>query len=248
MKKGKKEYILEYDMKFVNILSIIILVIMILLTYGLIIILKKNELLKVILDLGMIENYYRILILFVLMIGWLVLHEVIHSIAYKVMGAKSKNIVFGVALEKGVFYCKCKEYIERKCYMTSLLAPFILIGVVTYILGFIVNSSYLVLLSIINIGGCSGDLMMFNFFLKQNKKVEFKELGYSSPFCLRTTEDIINKKYKGIKSIREVTNEQETNEGPEKKLTITKQSWIMIIVLLIIMLVDCLLLFINNIM
>lgn len=232
MKKvnDKKEYILEYDMVFANIFSLILLILMILITAALFFLMPSDEI-----DILISEKFgFTFGIFFVIMILWMVLHEIIHGIAYQVMGAKNKDIVFGASLENGVFYCKCKEYVNKKCIMTSLLAPFVLIGVVTYIIGFIINSPLLVILSIINISGASGDLMMFNFFLKQDADVEFKELGFSSPFVLRTSKDLSDKKYLGIKSIREVKDKSETEEGPEKKVTISKVSWIIIIVMIVL--------------
>ncbi len=237
--RKKKEYILEYDLIFVNVLSIVLLAIMILLTIILFNVLPSSlvgELTRKFTEVE-IENNFMLLyvIFFIVMIFWMVLHEIIHSIAYQMTGAKSENIVFGVALEKGVFYCKCKEYISKKCIITSLLSPFIIIGVLTYILGFIINSSWLIILSIINISGAAGDLMMFAFFLKQKDDIEFKELGYSSPFVLRTSDNLAEKKFLGIKSIKEVTDSKETKEDPEKKLTITKPSWIFIIIMLVLL-------------
>lgn len=249
--KQKKEYILEYDLIFVNILSMILLVGMIALTVFFMSTLPisivgplKDKITGCSIDNSFISMYA---IFFVVMILWMVLHEVIHSIAYQVTGAKSENIVFGAALEKGVFYCKCKEYIGKRCIMTSLLSPFILIGVATYILGFLFNSGWLIILSIINISGAAGDLMMFHFFIHQNDDIEFKELGFSSPFCLRTFDDLSNQKFIGIKSIKEVTDPKETEEGPEKKLTITASSWAVLIFLIALVALMLLLqLFINK--
>jgi len=225
-KVERKEYILEYDMTFANIFSISLLLFMIILTALLVILLRVKGFINLL--------YEKYIIFFILMILWMVLHEIIHGISYQIMGAKGKNIVFGASLENGVFYCKCKEYVDKKCIMTSLLAPFILIGVFTYVLGFLIKSTLLIALSVINISGASGDLMMFNFFLKQESDVEFKELGFSSPFVLRTSKNLIGEKFIGIKSIREVKDESETYEGPEKKLTISKTSWFFIIVMLVL--------------
>lgn len=228
----KKEYILEYDLIFANILSFILLFFMIALTAFLGRCFPKvGTLIDLINNIKTNSSYA---IFFVVMFLWMVLHEIIHSIGYQVMGAKRENIVFGAALEKGVFYCKCKEYIDKKCIMVSLLSPLIVIGILTYIIGFIINSSWLIILSIINIAGAAGDIMMFNFFLHQNKDVEFKELGFSSPFCLRTSDELVGKKFLGIKSIREVVDENETKEGPEKKIYISKTSWIFIIVIIVL--------------
>lgn len=242
--KEKKEYILEYDMIFANVLSFLLLIIAIGITGVIIVLFKLPNNFSIYVEDNNLSFYFGIF--FIIMIFWMVLHEIIHGIAYQVMGAKNENIVFGAAIEKGVFYCKCKEYIDKKCIMVSLISPFILIGVVTYIIGFIIKSPLLIILSIINISGASGDLMMFSFFLKQDNDVEFKELGFSSPFVLRTSKNLNEKKYLGIKSIKEVKDESETKEGPEKKIHISKASWIFIIVMLILLILLFVLQTINN--
>lgn len=235
MEKKKKEYILHYDMVFVNLFAFGLLLFMCVLTFGIVQLIDDSTLSFVIEIQGGKSCFYLALFYFVLLV-WMILHEIIHAIAYQVMGAKKENIVFGAALEKGVFYCKCREYISRNCIMVSLLSPFLFIGVFTYILGFCIHSIALIWLSIFNISGAAGDLMLFFFFLKQNKDVEFKELGFSSPFCLRTIEDLTNKKYIGIKNIHLVEDKSETMEEPEKKLTISKASFVVGVVFFVLLL------------
>lgn len=233
----KNEYILEYDMVFATILSVVLLIIPVLICFLLPSDFIVEDLKNNVISGSLVTDW----IFLVLLILWCVIHEVIHAIAYELMGAKKENIVFGGYLEKGVFYCKCKEYINKKCIMVSLLAPFVTIGVITFILGYLIKSTLLVALSICNISGAAADIMMFFFFLKQDDDVEFKELGFSSPFCLKTKKDISNKKYLGIKSIKKVTDPKETMEGPEKKVTISKGTKIFIIVVLVILILSLIL-------
>lgn len=233
----KKEYILHYDMVFGNVLSLIILVLMVIITF---VIINLNDS-SVFSSLNYDTFIWDFILFYILMFGWMILHEIIHAIAYRLNGAKKDSIVFGVALEKGVFYCKCRDYISKKCVMISLIAPFLVIGVITYVIGFLINSLFLISLSIINICGASCDLMMFVFFLKQKNDIEFKELGFSSPFCLRTSDNLENKKFIGIKDIHLVKDINETIEPPEKKITISKFSWIILTILAVMMLLILLL-------
>lgn len=241
-KNNKKEFVLEYDMMFVNVLSIVIMIICGLVTV-LILKLGNFNLEEILILEDESKFWFMYMVFFGVLILWMVLHEIIHYVAYQVGGAKGENLVFGVSLENGVFYCKCKEYISKKCIMLSLLSPFILIGIVTYIIGFLIKSPSLVLLSIFNISGASGDLMMFFFFLKQKDDIEFKELGFSSPFCLRTSDDLINKKFLGIKTIREPKSEAEINEGKEKKITISKFSMGCLVVFVLLFVFSLVMLF-----
>ena len=99
-----------------------------------------------------------------LYIPYLVLHEQLHSLAYVIYGADFKNITFGAYLEKGVLCCLCKQNINKRNILHSLLYPFVFIGIITLIIGIIVNYPLLVILSLTNISGCSGDLLMFYHF------------------------------------------------------------------------------------
>ena len=79
---------------------------------------------------------------------WIILHELIHGVMYYINGAKWKNIVFGVELEKGIFCCLCNEEITRKNILVSSISPCFLIGIVTYILGIIFHNMFLIIFSI----------------------------------------------------------------------------------------------------
>ena len=70
--------------------------------------------------------------------------------------------------------CLCKQNISKKNILISLLFPFIFIGVITYVIGVLFNNSVLIWLSILNISGCSGDLMMFLGLLRL-KNFEYSE-------------------------------------------------------------------------
>ena len=120
MSKGKyKYYTYELDMNVLNILAIILFVVMIILIY------------LIGYSFSGITNY-SLIGLFLLMFGWLMFHEVLHGIGFSIFReVKKKNIVFGIALEKGVFYCMCKQKISKKVIFTSLLFPVTINGDIT---------------------------------------------------------------------------------------------------------------------
>lgn len=176
--------------------------------------------------------YDSIFIFFVIMCLWLVLHEVIHGISYVINGADYKNIKYGVVLEKGILYCKCGEYVNKKNILWSVINPFIYIGIITLIISFIIGSATLLILSIINISGACADILMFLFFLKRDKDLKFREIKDSSTFILKTTEDLSNKKFFAVKLVEEL--DEELEEENDKLITISKPSkWIMIFILVL---------------
>lgn len=243
-----KKYLFEYNLGFVNALSILILLVTLLITYSL----------QLTLDGGFFEEYGLLLfdvsegnesmlslmavtfITVVVMIFWFVLHEIIHGVAYRLCGAKKENITYGVVLEKGILYCRCNEFVNKRTIMISVLAPFIIIGVVTYIIGIIFTLGFLVLLSIFNICGAAGDLAMFGFFLNRKSDIKFRELDDSTTFCLETSEDLVGKKFLAVK-LKRVLNNKELNDIKDEKtkiVNITKFSWGFIIALLLLLLVS----------
>ena len=159
---------------------------------------------------------------FVVMFLWMVLHEILHGTFYILGGAKKKNITYGAALEKGIFYCRCGEYVNKKTIMQSLMAPFTIIGVITLIIGFITKQWWLVTLSGMNIGGAGADLCMFFFFTKRNDDIKFMEYGDSSIFSLKTAENLEYKKFKCVKLI---DKEKVPKNDNKVRLVISKASW-----------------------
>lgn len=195
MKNSKKKYyIFSLDMMFLNIFSFVLLFLVI----GLTILIDKEFLIDSVIYTFSIERLFKT---FILVIGYLMLHEILHSIGYYLYGAKYKNIVYGIELEKGIFYCLCKENINKKNIMNSLMFPLFYIGIVTYILSFIMDSYYLLILSIFNISGCVGDIFTFIFMLRLDKNIEFSEFDDTTSFAIYTDKDISKNKYLGLKYI-----------------------------------------------
>ncbi len=182
----KKYYLYEMKGMFLQVFSIIIFIFMGLLTYFL-----CNDF-KI--------TYNDFIIIFLLMLPYLILHEILHSISYVVNGAKFKNITYGVHIEKGILCCLCKQNISKRNILISLITPFVVIGVITYIIGIILNNSILISLSIINISGCSGDLVMFFDFLRL-KDFQYSEYDNPMAFGIYTKNDLSKKEMFGLKNL-----------------------------------------------
>ena len=225
----EKEYFFEYKMGFMLTVSTIISLVFIIGPAFLIYYLWGDNHLYLLFT----GKTSMLIIAFVVMFLWLVLHEIIHGVFYILGGAKRNNITYGAALEKGVFYCRCGEYVNKKTIMSSLMAPFTIIGVITLIIGFITKQWWLVLLSGMNIGGAGADLCMFFFFLKRKDDVMFMEYGDSLFFSLKTSEDLENKEFKCVKLIDKDNVPANDNKF---RLVISKGSYIVfgIIVLLLV--------------
>lgn len=90
---------------------------------------------------------------------YMVLHELVHGIAYKIL--THEKLTFGLTLS--VAYCGVPHiYVYRKTALISLLAPFTVFGII-FLLGMIIlwgtAAGFLCgILFAVHVGGCAGDL------------------------------------------------------------------------------------------
>ena len=214
----KKHYLFEMNLTVLNIISLILFFGMVLLTL-------------LFYKIGVIHNWnYSVGLIFILMIPYLVLHELLHSLSYVLHGADFKNITYGAHLEKGVLCCLCKQTISKKNILISLIYPFFWIGVCTYVLGICIDSPLLIALSVVNISGCAGDLIMFLDFLFL-KNFEYSEYDNPVAFSLYSSRDLSKKKLFGLKYV-ETVNSLKIKDL--KKVTISKTSIILFVIILVV--------------
>ncbi len=221
----KKYHIYRMNLMTLNTTSIILFIVMILLT-----LIIDRELL---IESLQIKNPFTFILVFLI---YTVIHELLHALSYTIHGAKYKNITYGCALEKGVLYCLCKQNISKKNILISLLYPFIFIGVVTYIIALFLNIKTLLLLSIFNISGAAGDLIMFKFILGL-KNIEYSEFDDEISFGIYTKENIKQNPF-GLKYIK---TENKLTIEDKNKIKISKSSMPVLIILIVLGILDYLL-------
>lgn len=212
MNQERKYYVYEMNGVTLQIISVIFLIIMLFITFFFF-----NE-------ITMTDKDFELI--FLLIIPYLILHELLHSLAYVINGAKFKNITYGAHLEKGILCCLCKQNISKRNILISLLFPFVIIGVITYIIGILTNNTVLIWLSILNISGCSADLIMFLDLLKL-KDFEYSEYDNPMAFGLYTTKNLSKTKLFGLKYIGETKSLEKNNM---KKISISKTNIILFII------------------
>lgn len=177
--------------------------------------------------------------LFIYIIVWLILHEILHGIGFSIFRSVDwKNITFGIALEKGVFYCMCKQEISKKVILTSLFFPVTIIGIVTLIIGMIINHYTIVLLSIMNIVGSIGDIIMIIFFLKVGN-VKYLDLDDCTSFTVISNDDLSQFRVLGIELIDSgIYDRSKIMAMDKRKLVITRPSYILLLVMIIILIIE----------
>lgn len=215
----KRAYVFKMNLLPANIFSFAIFVILIAFTYFLGIPLYPMDM--------------NAALLFLLLILYLMLHELLHGLGYLIGGTKRENIIYGMALEKGILYAMANQELDKKNILISLQMPFVVIGVITYIIGAIISSPLLVTLSIVNLMGASMDLVMFFYILKLNKDTTYSESGEPDEFVLITTDNLEEKKslFFRIKENKKYKESDYVFEK-QKRLRVSKESIIFLLVFL----------------
>ena len=220
-KDNKKYYIFKMNMNVLNIFSFVLLGIVI----GISILIYKDFWKEY------TDNFFKMGLFLLAYFGYMILHELLHGLSYRIHGGKGKNITFGVHLEKSILCCLCKQDITKKNILMSLLYPFFFIGIVTYVIGAIFKLPMLFLLSIFNLSGCIGDIVMFIFISRLPKDIKFSEFDDPTSFAILSSEDLSDRKPFGLKYERTVSTLEKKDM---KRLRVSKKSIIFMVFLLII--------------
>lgn len=101
------------------------------------------------------------LVLFLVFFVTAFIHELLHGLGW-CAGAKEKwkSMYIGIMWESLTPYCHCKEPLTPGKYIFGCLLPGMLLGVGLYIVAFAMGSTFLLWLSMLNILGAGGDLLI----------------------------------------------------------------------------------------
>ena len=225
---NKKAYVYKMNLVPANVLSIVIFIITLFPTFFF--------------RINLYDTGVNTFILFILLLLYLWFHEVLHGIGYIIGGTKRKNVKYGICLEKGILYCMAYQELTKKNILISLQMPFMVIGVITYIIGIIFNLPLLVLLSSVNISGASMDLVMFYYIAKLPKDTIYSESGKNDEFVLISSEDLTIRKSIFLKIV-DVKDYRVEDYIFDKisKFEITKKSIVIIVLFLLLGLVTSIL-------
>ncbi|MGN0447430.1 MAG: DUF3267 domain-containing protein [Acutalibacteraceae bacterium] len=127
-------------------------------------------------DNGLGSYFKRFIVLTVLIIAYMVLHELTHGIAMKICG--TKKIKYGFT---GLYaFAGSDDYYSKKAYIFIALAPVVLWGLVIAIINPFVPSEWfwiVYILQIMNLSGAAGDLFVTVKFSKFPKDILIKDYG-----------------------------------------------------------------------
>ena len=119
-----------------------------------------------------------LLLLPLIIFVYIIIHEFIHGIFMKMYSGVKPQYGFSGSF----IYAKSEAYFSKVSYIVLTLAPFILIGVLTIIAGFIISISaiwFVILVGIINLYASRGDLQAVYLLKDIPTNYLIKDLGDS---------------------------------------------------------------------
>ena len=114
-----KYYKFELSMLWANIFSVVLLIIGMIFT---------------LITYGTFFTGNKVIFFMFELILYLVIHEILHGIAFSCFCKDKSNVKYGAMLEKGVLYAMCQERISKKGAYISLLTPTIVLTVIALII------------------------------------------------------------------------------------------------------------------
>ena len=155
----------------VNLLSVVIAVLMLVPMHFLVPISSLF-----VMDNGLGSYIIRFVALMVLMIAYMVLHELTHGLAMKICG--TKKVKYGFT---GLYaFAGSNDYYNKKAYIFIALAPIVLWGFVIAIINPFVTLEWfwvVYFLQIINLSGAAGDLFVTIKFSGFPKDILIRDYG-----------------------------------------------------------------------
>ena len=127
---------------------------------------------------GIVRYFLRLAALIVLMVRYMVLHELVHGIAMKLCG--TKRVKYGFT---GLYaFAGSEDYYDKKSYIFIALAPIVLWGTVLAAVNFFVPTEWfwiVYMIQLINISGAAGDLFAAVKFSRMPKGILIQDSGVS---------------------------------------------------------------------
>jgi hypothetical protein len=176
---------------------------------------------------------------FLMVFLWLGLHEVLHGVGFLSLGrVKLRNIVFGAELEKGIFYCMCKEVISKLNILIAIFFPFVLIGIIPYIIGISNSNNLLIFLAVFNMAGSIADIIMGINILVMPNDIKYLDLDDNTGFTILSKKSLNKKKYFLIILDKFGKYNDNIKAKDYKKITISKGSKYVFVVFILLFIVS----------
>lgn len=135
-------------------------------------------------SMGKVIDLYFPLWFFLLILLSVVVHELLHGIAWSIFCTKKwKSIQFGIMWKMITPYCSCLEPLSWIPYLIGGLTPCLILGIIPYIFAIIWGNTFVLWFAVFNIAAASGDLMVAYHICKDRPSLMMdlpEECGYIS--------------------------------------------------------------------
>lgn len=217
--KPKKYYKYELNMLVMNILSIVLLIVPFIIIFS----------------CGYSLNFnFNILLEFICLIAYFLLHELFHALGYSMFAKDKKNIKIGIVLEKGVFYAMCQEKINRRGILISLVMPLIFLSIIPLPISFYFHFDLLLILAIVNFSGGIGDILMTILIMRAPKDIEYIDYNNDIGAYLLSCEDMSNYNSFGFRLTEMGLENAKEIDKSIKRFYISKKSYIFLVIFIIV--------------
>jgi hypothetical protein len=109
------------------------------------------------------------LLFFVVLIGSVFVHELIHGLTWKAFGKRTHvTVAYGFQWKTLTPYAHLKEPVEINVYRIGGFMPGFVLGILPYLLGLVLNNSFLLWFGVIHTIAASGDWLVL-WSLRQEK-------------------------------------------------------------------------------
>lgn len=133
-----------------------------------------------------------VLVFFVAMIAYVILHELVHGVMYKAL--TKQKLTFGLTLS--VAFCGVPNiYVYRKTALLAVLAPFVfflpIFTALPFVLDLFLHKLLAWVLWSMHVGGCVGDLYVAGalIFKYRDKSVLMNDTGPKQTFYVMSADD-----------------------------------------------------------
>lgn len=125
---------------------------------------------------GITAYFIRFISLLVLMVFYMILHELVHGITMKYFGAE--KIKYGFT---GLYaFAGSDDYYDKRSYIIIALAPVVIWGIVLAVINALVPEDWfwvVYFIQLLNISGAAGDIYVSIKFSKLPKDILIKDYG-----------------------------------------------------------------------
>ena len=165
---------LQKNIKLAFLVNVIAVVITVILVIPACIFVPITTLFETNMDMG--DSLLKIVVLFVGVIAYMVLHELVHGAAMKFCG--TQKVKYGFT---GMYAFACSDdYYDKRAYLFIALAPVVLWGIVLAVLSLSVPLGWfwiVYFIQITNLSGAAGDFFVTLKFSRLPKEILIKDSG-----------------------------------------------------------------------